>query len=164
LHNHLRMNRIALIAASVLTLSFTASVARAEDRTDRWAGAGVGLVLFAGIELAPVVLGVTDLVKRPASKTYGGVELAVGTGAAALNTYLAIEWSRADCPSCNEVVPYFIGAAVLDAAIAAHGAYVLMRDEAPAQLELGRARGTFTPTMVTDGKAAAAGIGLTGTF
>jgi hypothetical protein len=160
LHIGTRMKPVALIVAALVSL--TAATARAEE-ADSWVVTGPGIPLLIGLELAPLALGVADLVARPSSRTYGGVEVAVGGTTAAVNVYLAI--NPGDCSSCDDGSTVFAMAAVVDLAVLAHGAYLLLRerDDEPA-ITLGSARGNVSPTIVSDGRVAVAGIGLGGTF
>jgi len=60
-----------------------------------------------------------------------------------------------------------IGLALVDAAVAAHGTYLLVRDrraEPAPTFHVGSARGTVAPTLVSDGKSSGAGLGLVGRF
>ncbi len=159
------MNRIAslLIAATVLTA--TTGIARADHPSeDSWDGVAVGFLVVGSIELAPPILLVVGLAVRPESKAFAVTEVVAGAVAATTNTWLAIAFARPDCPSCREWVPYFAGIAVLDLAVVAHGTYLLATHKPAPTLELGTARGTFVPTVVSDGKAMAPGLGLGGTF
>ncbi len=152
-----------LVAAA---LAFAARDAHADHRPeDNWDGVAAAFVVVGAIELAPVALLTVDLIAKPQSKVYGGFELAVGGSVALLNTLVALDLDRTpNCPGCQDMLPYFAGVVAIDLAAAAHGAYLLLREEPPPALELGTARGRFSPTVVSDGKASAPGLGLVGTF
>jgi len=159
------MNGItALLVAAVL--ASTTGIAHANhDPEENWDGLGTALLVVGAIEIAPAALLAVDLVARPQSKVYGGVELAIGGSVALLNTVVAVDFYRTpNCSDCKETLPYFAAVIAVDLAAAAHGAYLLLRDEPPPMFELGSARGTFTPAMVSDGKNAAPGLSLGGTF
>jgi hypothetical protein len=157
-------NRSAVAAIAAATVLSLASPVHAETSPDDWGGAAVGIPIFLGLELTPLVLGTVDVVARPQSRTYAGVEVAVGGVAVALNTFLAIDFATEDnCSDCGSLAPVFVGLALIDAAVVAHGAYLLLRDE-PAQVSLGSARGHVSPTVVSDGKDHGAGLGVVGHF
>ncbi|MBA3453796.1 MAG: hypothetical protein H0T42_11945 [Deltaproteobacteria bacterium] len=152
------MTRHAAIATAAFIV-LTAGVARAEEpQKDNFSGLASGAAVFLGLELAPAVLLVTDLVARPQSRGYGAAELSIGVTAAAVNTWFAIDFALTpNCVDCSDVTPYLLGIAAFDLACAAHGAYLLLRDEPTSEV-------TIIPTLVTDGKATAPGLGLGGTF
>ena len=159
------MTRIAslLLAASLVT---STGVAQAETgQGDNWNGVGEAIVVFGSIELAPPVLLLADLVVRPHSKGYAYTEIAIGVSATLVTASIGSAFVfDSNCPDCRDTWPYFATMAAVDLASVAHGAYLLMRDEPMPAIEVGSARGRITPTMVTDGKATAPGLGLGGTF
>ena len=115
-------NLTAVAAIATATVLSLASPVHAESSPDDWGAAAVVIPIFLGLEVTSLALGTVDLVARPQSRTYAGVEVAVGGATAVLNTYLAIDFATTDnCSDCMSFVPVFAGLALIDAAVAAHG-------------------------------------------
>jgi hypothetical protein len=157
--------RTFIASASVaVALIATTHPAHADD--ENWSGLGVAAPIFLGIEATPLVLGTADLVGKPDSKVYGGIELGAGALAAATNLALTIDLATAsNCSDCSGPVPYFAGLALVDAAVAAHGIYLLHEERPdPTEIKLGSVHGRVAPTMVGDGRTNVAGLGVVGRF
>lgn len=150
------MKTMSMLAAlSVVALASTP--AHADDAVA--AGAVVA------VEVAPVVMGIADLAGHQGSKGYGVAEIALGGTAAAINISMLALISSEGEPT-GAAVALFGGAAVIDAAVMVHGFYLVARKDKPSPLQVnaGSVRGTFAPTLVSDGKTSAPGLGLGGTF
>lgn len=108
------------------------------------------------VEMPPLVFGVLDLLKRPTSKLYGGVEIVWGAGALALNGYqLVNELGRQ--PAERDDIGFLVGLAVIDAAVVTHGIYTLARGDRNRGLDV-------APTVVSTSRATAAGLEIRGSF
>jgi len=152
------------LAFACVSLAVTATAHA--DNGDDYSSLGVAVPVWLGIEATPLVLGTADLVGKPDSKVYGGIELGAGGLATAANLYLAVSFATtSSCSDCMEPVPYLAGLAVIDAAVAAHGVYLLRKDRPdPTEIKLGSIRGRVAPTMVGDNHEHAPGVGIVGRF
>ncbi|MDX2089264.1 MAG: hypothetical protein SFX73_15520 [Kofleriaceae bacterium] len=150
------MKTTSMLAALSL-VALATEVAHADDDV-------IGAASLA-VQAAPLVMGVADLVGHDGGKGYGVAEIAFGGTAAAMNLRALALLSSEGGPSGAEVA-VFGGAAVIDAAVMVHGLYLVTREETPSPLQVkaGSLRGTFAPTLVSNGKASAPGLGLGGTF
>jgi hypothetical protein len=159
------MRNLVAFASVAVALTATTHAAHAGGEDD-YSGLAVAAPVFLGIEATPLVLGAADLVGKPDSKIYGGIELGAGALGTATNLALAIDFATApNCSDCSGPVPYFAGLALVDAAVAAHGIYLLKKDRPdPTEIKLGSVHGHVAPTMVGDGRTNVAGLGIAGRF
>jgi hypothetical protein len=108
-----------------------------------------------------------DVVARPKSKLYGGVELGVNAALAGSQFYLAATLVVPDDES-NFFNYAAAGLGVWNFALAVHGGYLLLRnerDQAPGlAFDVGGVRSIVVPTTVSDGYAVGAGALVGGTF
>ncbi len=108
----------------------------------------------ATVEMLPFAFAAADVIARPHSKVYGGIELGVGSLAAAINTAFLVEWGEFD--TAGAVVA---GLIALDVAVAAHGTYLLVRDRPAADTSA-----RLVPTMVSTQAGIAPALGVVGSF
>ena len=144
-----------LAVASSLALS--AGTARADNAGDL-SGA------FAVTQVATLGFGIYDVVATPRSKTYGVVELGAGLTSGVI-AFGSVGTSSGGDNGERAARHALIALGIVDLAVAAHGVWLLARKEqAPAPIQVGSARGRVAPTVVSDGHTMAPAMGITGTF
>ena len=158
-------NFIALAA-----LLCTVHAAHADTNNDDEGALATGLarafVIGGSIEATPLALGLADIVVRPESRTYGGIEVAAASIATAFNIYTSIDFLDSNCADCARTLgPYVAGLTLVDIAVGAHGVWLLRKDRPdPTEINVGSVRGRVAPTMVGDGRTNVAGLGFAGRF